>query len=216
MNNVSVKTLGSIMLAVLALSGCARDGDIDPTGGISITRSSCPAVAVPAYTGDMTMFNPVDSTDARAIDVVASITNLRSTCNDSGSDIVVSATFDVLARRTDPTGARDVTLPYFTSVVRGGRAVISKRLGQVTVRFADGETRASASAAGGAVVNRAAATLPEEMRERITRRRKPGDQDAALDPLADPEIRAAVQRTSFEVLFGFQLSQAQLRYNVTR
>lgn len=204
------------MLAMVALGGCARDGDIDPTGGISVTRSSCPAVAIPAYTGDVTLFNPVDSTDARAIDIVANITNLRSTCSDSGSDIVVSATFDVLARRTDPGGARDVTLPYFTSVVRGGRAVISKRLGQVTLRFADGESRASAQATGGAVVNRAAATLPEEMRERITRRRKPGDQDAALDPLADPEIRSAVQRTSFEVLFGFQLSQAQLRYNVTR
>ena len=50
----------------------------------------------------------------------------------------------------------------------------------------------------------------------ITRERKPGDADAALDPMADPEVRAAVQRASFELLVGFQLTQDQLRYNATR
>ena len=40
--------------------------------------------------------------------------------------------------------------------------------------------------------------------------------DAALDPLADPQVRAAVQRATFEVLIGFQLTQDQLAYNATR
>ena len=42
------------------------------------------------------------------------------------------------------------------------------------------------------------------------------DPDAALDPLADPEVRAAVQAASFELLVGFQLSDEQLAYNATR
>jgi hypothetical protein len=50
----------------------------------------------------------------------------------------------------------------------------------------------------------------------ITRRRRAGDPDAALDPLADPQVRAAIQRASFEMLIGFQLTQDQLAYNVTR
>ena len=31
-----------------------------------------------------------------------------------------------------------------------------------------------------------------------------------------PEVRAAVQRASFELLIGFQLTQEQLEYNVRR
>src|SRR3546814_19351263 len=69
--------------------------------------------------------------EASAIDVVANITNLRSTCDDSGPQLYTNATFDVLARRSDANGARDVTLPYFATVVRGGTAVVSKRVGQV-------------------------------------------------------------------------------------
>jgi hypothetical protein len=69
---------------------------------------------------------------------------------------------------------------------------------------------------GGAYVDRAAATLPDDIRERITRRRRAGEQDAAIDPLSEPDVRAAVARASFELLIGFQLTQDQLRYNVTR
>jgi hypothetical protein len=58
--------------------------------------------------------------------------------------------------------------------------------------------------------------LPQEVRDRLTRRRKAGDEDAAVDPLADPKIRQAVASASFEALVGFQLTQDQLRYNATR
>ena len=54
------------MLA-LALAGCSQRGEIDPTGGIVAVRSACPVAAIPAQTGDVTLFNPVGSTDARAI-----------------------------------------------------------------------------------------------------------------------------------------------------
>ena len=210
------KPLIALTALCAVLSGCSRDGDIDSTGGISITRSACPAIAVPAYTGDITIFNPPASRDARAIDVVATMTNVRSTCNETGSDVVANATFEVQARRTSGAGARDVVIPYFSTVVQGGRIVVSKSISRVALRFEDGQLRATTTGSAGASINRAAATLPEDIRERITRKRKAGDTDAAIDPLADPAVRDAVARVSFEVLLGFQLTPEQLQYNATR
>ena len=109
-----------------------------------------------------------------------------------------------------------MTLPYFVTVLRGGESVVSKRVGQVTVAFADGQERASASGSGAAYVDAAEATLPQEIREKITRKRRAGDADAAVDPLTDPEVKAALARAEFEVLVGFQLNQDQLAYNATR
>jgi hypothetical protein len=91
-----------------------------------------------------------------------------------------------------------------------------KRLGRVALRFADGQYRASTSGTASSQVLRSAATLPQDIRRQITRERKPGDADAALDPMADPTVRAAVARASFEFLLGFQLTQDQLAYNATR
>lgn len=200
----------------LLLAGCARQGEFDSSGGIIITRNACPAVAVPSHTADITLFDPPGSLDSRAIDVVADITNVRSNCADSGEDVVVTASFDVQARRTNPTGARDVVVPYFATVVQGGRVVVSKRVSRIALHFNDGELRAEAKGSANAYVNRAAVTLPAEIQERITRRRKAGDADAAIDPMADPQVREAVSRSSFELLVGFQLTQAQLQYNATR
>ena len=200
------------------LVGCARAGDIVVEQGVGITalRSVCPAVGVPDFTGDVTLFNPAGARTADAIDVSASLTNVRSTCDDSGNEVYSTATFDVLAQRRDARGARTVTLPYYSTVVRGGNAVVAKRLGSVTLQFADGQDRAVASGQAGAVIDRAAATLPAEIRERITRRRRSGEQEAAIDPLTQPEVRAALARASFELLVGFQLSDEQLAYNATR
>jgi hypothetical protein len=209
-----IKT-GISVLMVLALAGCASDGELVPEG-IIVTRSACPSVAIPAATGDVTLFNPADSRDASAIDVVAAITNVRMVCDETGEYIVSNVTFDVQARRSDPHGRREVILPYFSSVVQGGDNVVAKRLGRVSLIFADGEYRASTSGAATGQVLRSAATLPEDVREQINRKRKPGDPDAAIDPMAIPAVRAAVTRASFELLVGFQLSEEQLRYNVTR
>ncbi len=203
-------------LSLLALSGCKKDGDFDSTGGINVTRSACPAVAIPAYTGDVTTFNPSGSTDSRAIDIVANITNLKTTCGENGTNMVSNATFDVQARRCDARGARDVILPYFATVVQCGKSVVSKRVSSVAIRFEDGQYRASTSGKAAAIVNKAAATLPPEIQSKITRKRKAGDQDAALDPMADPDVKAALARASFELLVGFQLTPQQLQYNATR
>lgn len=201
-----------------ALAGCAREGELVVDQGIGITSvlSSCPAVGIPDYTGDVTLFRAGDDRSLASLDMTASMTNLRMTCNESGENIYSEATFDVHARRADVRGARTVTLPYFVTVLRGGSAVVSKRVGQVTLNFVDGQERASASGKAGSFIDRTAATLPDDIREKITRRRRPGDVDAALDPLADSEVKAAIQRSSFEMLLGFQLTEDQLAYNATR
>jgi hypothetical protein len=203
-------------LIPLSLVACSTpEGEITETG-ITAVRSACPAVAIPAATGDITLFNPENSRDASAIDVVANITNLRSTCDESGDQIVTNVTFDIHAQRRDGRGAREVVLPYFAVAVQGGSQVQSKSVSRVGLRFADGQLRASASASASGQVSRAAVTLPEDVRQQITRRRKPGDPSAAVDPMADPAVREAVLRASFEVLVGFQLTQDQLAYNATR
>lgn len=208
----------SVLALGLALTGCKREGDLVVDAGVGITavRTACPAVGIPDYTGDITTFRAPGSTTLADLDVTATITNLRSTCDDGAERVYTEASFDVLARRADTRGARTVTLPYFSTVLRGGSAVVTKRVGEVTLQFADGQERAQARGTAGAFVNRADASLPADVRDQITRKRKPGDPDAALDPLADPAVKAAVQRASFELLVGFQLTEAQLRYNATR
>lgn len=210
--------LFALAVPAALLAGCSKDGDIVVDQGVGITalRSVCPAVGVPDYTGDVTLFSRPDARTADALDVTAAITNVRSTCNDTGAQVYTSATFDVVAMRRDVRGTRTVELPYFSTVMRGGTSVVAKRIGTVTLNFADGQERAQASGTAGSYVDRAAATLPEDIRQRITRRRRAGDQSAAIDPLSEPDVRAAVARATFELLIGFQLNEDQLAYNATR
>ncbi|MBV7259265.1 hypothetical protein [Erythrobacter crassostreae] len=208
----------SVAALAVGLAGCASEGELVVDQGVGVTAvlSSCPAVGIPDYTGDVTAFRTGGDVTLGNLDMTASMTNLRSTCNDTGAKVYSEATFDVLARRTDVRGARSVTLPFFVTVLRGGSAVVTKRVGEVTINFADGQERASGTGKAGSFVDRSAATLPEDIREKITRKRRAGDVDAALDPLTDPEVKAAIARTRFEMLVGFQLTEDQLAYNATR
>jgi hypothetical protein len=200
------------------LAGCRSEGDIviEQGVGISALRSVCPAVGIPDHTGDITLFSPAGATTADAIDITAVITNVRSNCDESGEEVYSDASFEVQALRRDTNGDRTVEIPYFSTVVRGGSSVIAKRLGSVTLNFSDGRAHANAWGTAGAVVDRAEATLPSDIRQIITRQRRSGDDDAAIDPLTRPEVRAALTRASFELLVGFQLTEDQLAYNVTR
>ena len=203
------------MIALALLAGCSRRGNIEQ-GGIFTVRSACPQVAIPAATGDVTVFSPPASTDASAIDVEAAITNVRANCQETGDQVVSTATFDVVATRRDAGQARQVVLPYFDVVVQGGERVVAKRVGAVALNFAVGSIQAQTSGQATAQISRSAATLPENVREILTRQRKVGETEAAIDPMTDPAVRAAVARASFQHLVGFQLTPEQLRYNATR
>jgi hypothetical protein len=210
---VKLRILSLLVLSLL--SACSRRGQIED-GGVYITRSACPLVGIPAGTGDVTLFNPPNSRDASAIDVTATITHLFANCNDSGNRIMSNAGFDVVAVRRDAGPARQVVLPYFSVAVQGGSRIVSKRIGHVVLNFAAGSQRAETRGQAVLWVSRSAATLSENARQILTRRRKAGEAEAAIDPLSDPAVRAAVAAATFEQLVGFQMSQDMLRYNATR
>ncbi|TZG25926.1 hypothetical protein [Sphingomonas montanisoli] len=206
----------AILLAAIALAGCKSSMDFDETGGVKIARSACPAVAIATYTGDVTTFTSPTQRTVGAIDVTAAITNLQTSCTGETDPIGVTASFDVQATRPTAGPARQVVLPWFATLIRGGNDIQSKQTGQVVVTFADGATRGTGHASVTGSVSRALATLPREVLERITRKRKVGDADAALDPLTEPSVRDAVLKANFEMLVGFQLTEEQLAYNATR
>lgn len=206
------------LIAVAMLSACRHAGDLtdENGGGVYAVRSSCPIAGVPAGTGDITMFDPAGSTDARAIDVTAAITDVRAVCQDAGNDVVSTATFTVNALRRDAGPARQVVIPYFDVALQGGQTIAAKRIGQAVLTFSAGDVHAATRVQTSVRVNRAVATLPTNVRQILTRPRKSGEADAATDPLADPGVRAAVAKATFEHLVGFQMSQDQLKYNATR
>jgi hypothetical protein len=193
---------------LVALGGCQHNP-------LLVQRSACPAVAVPNFTGDTTLFKG-DGTAASDIDLVAVVTNVRGICADAGDRLSTNVSFDVIARRTATAGARTVTLPFFASVVQGGNLIVSKQVGAVTISFANGQARAQATAHAHADVDRAATLMNDATAKKVYRVRKPGDPDAATDPLADPVVKAAIRATTFEVLVGFQLSDEALAYNATK
>ena len=203
------------LIALTLLAGCSREGLMEG-GGVYTTRSACPQVGIVGGTGDITLFNPPNSNVAAAIDVTATMTNVRSTCQETGDQIISTATFDVVAQRRDAGPARQVVLSYFDAAVQGGTTIAAKRVGNVGLNFAAGSQRAQTSGQAIIRVSRAAATLPADVERTLTRPRKSGDPSAAVDPLTDPTVRSAVQRATFEHLLGFQLTDAQLRYNATR
>ena len=203
------------LVALALLSACSRKGTIDE-GGIWVERSACPIAGIPAGTGDVTLFNPANNVTAAAIDVSATITDLRANCNEQGDRVLSTLSFDVVATRRDPTQARQVVLPYFDVVLRAGSEISAKRVGYIALNFPAGSYRAQTSGQASASVHRGAASLPPEVLKTLTRPRKAGDPSAAVDPLTDPKIREAVANATFEHLVGFQLNEQQLRYNVTR
>ena len=109
-----------------------------------------------------------------------------------------------------------MVVPFFTVAVQGGNQIVAKRIGHVALNFEAGSQRAQTRGQSVVRVSRSAASLPANVREILTRRRKAGDPEAAVDPLSDPVVRAAVARATFEHLVGFQMSQEMLRYNATR
>jgi hypothetical protein len=210
-----VKSALLVLATTAILAGCKTPGTIG-AGGIYVTRSTCPQVGIPAGTGDITLFSPAGRTDAAAIDVVATITNLRAQCSEDAAYVNSVATFDVVATRRDAAQARQVTLPYYNVIAQGGSDIVAKKIGYVALNFAAGSLRAQTNAQSTGRVARGAVVLPEDVRRELTRTRKAGDPDAAIDPLSDPKIRDAVAKATFEQLIGFQLTQEQLRYNATR
>ena len=199
------------LLAMTLLSACRHAGDItsDNGGGIYAVRSSCPIAGVPAGTGDVTLFNPADSTDSpgdrrdrrdhRRPRDVPGRRRRRRFDRDLHRRRACAAT---------PGPARQVVLPYFDVALRGGATVAAKQVGQRGDQF---RRRATSTAGRGSRRPSASTAAPQPCRPMsatiLTRPRKAGEAEAAIDPLADPAIRSAVANATFEHLVGFQLTQ---------
>ena len=201
--------LAAVAVPALLLAACDRNP-------LVVRRSSCPAVAVAAYAGDMTLFRPGAVADVANMEAVATITNVRDECAETAEQFVSRINYDVIVRRTDAAQARQFVLPVFAAVVQAGNIVNAKQISQVTVNFAAGQERAVAQGTATAGVSRTAAAVPQAILDKINRKRRPGELDAATDPMADPEVKAALRAASFEVLLGFQLDDRALAYNIAK
>jgi hypothetical protein len=128
------------LTALTLLAGCRHSGQLtdENGGGVYAVRSTCPVAGIPSGTGDITLFNPPSSTDSRAIDVTATITQLRAFCQDAGADVVSTVTFTVTGLRRDAGPARQVVLPYFDVALRGGSTIAAKQIGYVALNFPAG------------------------------------------------------------------------------
>jgi len=193
----------------LALSACAKDPFV-------VERSPCPAVAVPQFAGDITRFTRAGSHDESALDFVATITRVRAACSEGQTAIATVASYDVVAIRRAPGPARTERLQVFTAVVRAGETLVNKEVADVEVRFQEGSARGLGVGKVRTLISASEVALSSEVNKAITRERKAGEIDAALDPLSEPAVRDAVRRATFEVLIGFQLSSAELAYNARK
>lgn len=205
-------------VAIIMLSACRHAGELtdENGGGVYAVRSDCPIAGIPTGTGDVTLFNPPGSRDSAAIDVTATISRLRATCQEAGDEVVSTVTFTVTGLRRDSGAARRVVLPYFDVALRGGTRIEAKQVGAVALDFPAGGQHAITRAQATIRVNRESATLPANVRALLTRPRKSGQLDAALDPMSDPAVERAVANSTFEHLVGFEIDKDQLKYNATR
>lgn len=200
--------LALVAVPALLLAGCERNP-------LVVRRSACPAVAVAAYAGDVTLFR-AGAPDAANLDAVAAITNVRDVCSETAQNFESRVTYDVIVRRNGAAEARQIVLPVFSVVVQAGNVINAKQISNVTVNFAAGQERAVMQGTATALVSRIAAAVPKDILDKINRKRQAGDFDAATDPMADPEVRAALRSASFEVVLGFQLDDRSLAYNIAK
>ncbi len=196
-----------IVASALALSACNRNP-------LEVKRSQCPAVAVPAYAGSVTRFDPQQSRDADAIDVTAQLIDVTGRCIEGPEYLTTDVVFTVSAQRRKAGPARELYLPVFVAMVQGGNVLVSKQQTGVLLKFADGQLRTETTGGARADVHRSAVTLPADVQERISKKRQPDQLDSLVDPMSDPQVKAAVRAATFEVLVGFQLDDPSLAYNV--
>ena len=213
MRSSLLKPLALVLLSGVALAACSKQDN-----PLKIKRSVCPAVGVLQNAGELTYFSPETSRDQSAIDVTAEITNVRAGCSDVKNSATISSTvsFDIVAQRRSTSGARDVPMPYFAASIRGGDKLIGKQIGQIMLHFDDGQARAQGSASAKIVVARAETALPDAVNAKLNKKRKASDFDAGVDPMTEPTVKAAVLNASFELLIGFQLTNAGVYYNITK
>ena len=200
--------LFGFLTAALVVAGCQKNP-------LEVKRSPCPAVAVPNHLGTLTQFEPADSREASARVLTAQIASLSGHCIEGEEGLNTDVRFTVTAQRREAGAEQNIRLPLFVAMVQGGNTLVSKELTAVDLHFPAGKLTAEARGSAETMVHRSAASLSPETEAAITRKRRPDEEDALVDPLADPKVRAAVRAATFEVLVGFQLDDSNVIYNIS-
>lgn len=104
--NAKIAGAGVLLGAMALVSGCKSSGELVVQDGVGITavRSTCPAVGIADYTGDITTFRFGAGQTASAIDLTGAITDVRSQCDPKSNPVQANLTFKVLASRADGRG----------------------------------------------------------------------------------------------------------------
>lgn len=200
-----VAALGMVA-APLLLAGCSSNP-------LQVTRTLCPATAVPQHAGTLTFFSPPSSRTADSVVASANIFNLQNQCNEGGEKVTSNLRFSIGAQRPNAAAEQTITVPYFVAVVKEGETLLSKQIYEATLTFAAGDVRAESVQTVQAAVDRAealAAAGPAPGSEK--KKRKRGEMAEPEDLFFDAKPKAS----GFEILVGFQLTDAQVHYNITQ
>jgi hypothetical protein len=176
----------------LLLAACGTGNPLE------VRRTSCPAIAVPKYTGTLTRFSQAGRFDVQDVLLVASIGQLDANCEETEAGVRTALSFNILATRPVKGPAEAVQLPFFVTVVKDGETLIAKQVYGASVNFADGAASANLSQ----VVTVATPKIPLPPRPK---------KNNEFDEFAPPPKPAV-----YELLVGFQLSDSDVVYNITK
>ena len=110
----------TVIAMMLLATACSRDGEIGD-GGIYVTRSPCPQVGIPAATGDITLFNPTNRSDAAALDSQRAHPQCRAKLQRFRPMSCPVASFDVVATRRDAGPRAPLSCLFHPSPCRPAR-----------------------------------------------------------------------------------------------
>lgn len=106
-----------------------------------VTRSNCPAVAVMAHTGTITMFKG-ESRNQSDVMWTANISNLERNC-EQDETLVGTTNFVISVQKGPAFEGNEVTVPYFAALLRDNHLVTAKQVYEATVRFAPNSNNAA-------------------------------------------------------------------------
>ncbi len=192
------------LIALFALSAAALVSGCKSNNPLLITRTSCPAVAVVKYANNYTRFAPGANYSAAGLELSAQLGNVQVACTDSkGGAPVSTVSFDLSATRASATAAGQADIPYFVTIVENGTTILSKQVYAAPMQFAEGASRAMVRQSFSATTP--FVPLPPELSAKEKRKQ--------FQQFAEDSRPKAAQ---FEILIGFQLTEAQAAYNVQR
>jgi hypothetical protein len=187
-----------VSCAVLALSACASQNPL------LVTRTSCPAVAVIKYANTITGFRQGGGMDQSDVDFTGQISNVSVDCRngkgDNAAQSVVS--FDIGVLRRSANAAATQSIPYFVAVVQDGTTIISKTSYMATLQFNDKNGRSIARESF-------AASTPGVPLPPVPKKKR--SEAEFLD-----EAESAAKAAKYEILIGFQLTDAQALFNISK